>query len=183
MRLNDQLVTSFVFDGNEYEIDMAFDNILDVLDVFNEKSLRVHEMASICLPLLVGDEVVPTIDLWNHVYENFIHEDNSDQIEYDRQGNPMPIQKEAKKLYDFEKDAAYIYSSFRQVYDINLFREHGKLHWHEFKTLLSSLPADAIMSQIVMIRLWEPKKGDDPQYKSDMYDLQKVYALEDEVED
>ncbi|WP_438310795.1 Gp15 family bacteriophage protein [Sporosarcina sp. FA9] len=179
MRLNDPLVTSFVFDDIEYQIDLSFDNVLDVFDVFDDEDLRTYESAAICLALLLGDDIAPTLDLWNHVYFEFIQVDNEQSIEYDRKGNPMPVQKESKKSIDFNKDAEYIYASFRQAYNINLHREQGKMHWHEFKALLSGLPSDTVMQRIVQIRLWEPSKGEAAEYKQAMRDLQKIYALEE----
>ncbi|MEK5038765.1 Gp15 family bacteriophage protein [Sporosarcina sp. FSL K6-3457] len=180
MRLNTPLVTSFVFDGHEYEIDLAFDNVLSVFSVFDEIDLRDYEKADIALALLIGVEYKSnTNDLWNFVYGTFIHVEDKRSIEYDRQGNPMPIQKEPKKSIDFEKDAEYIYASFRQAYNINLYQEQGKLSWAEFKALLSGLPSDTVMQRVIQIRLWEPSKGESSEYKQAMKELQKTYALEE----
>ena len=43
MRLNDRLPTSFIFEGKEYEIDLSFDNVLDVYDITADKTLRGGE--------------------------------------------------------------------------------------------------------------------------------------------
>lgn len=180
MRLNDPLVTSFEYDGVEYSIDLAFDNVLDVFDVFDDTDLRDYEKAEICLALLL-DKPCPdgANELWNHIYETFIHAEDKRPIEYDRKGNPLPVQKESKQSTDFNKDAEYIYASFQQAYNINLYQEQGKLHWHEFKALLSGLPSDTIMQRIVQIRMWEPSKGESSEYKQAMRELQKIYALDD----
>ncbi|KAA0941621.1 hypothetical protein FQ087_20920 [Sporosarcina sp. ANT_H38] len=180
MRLNDPLVTSFVFEEIEYQIDLSFDNVLDVFDVFDDEDLRTYESAEICLSLLLGDDVTPTLDLWNHVYSEFIHVDNKQSVEYDRKGNPMPVQKENKKAVDYSKDAGYIYASFRQAYNINLYHEQGKLHWREFEALLNGLPSETILQRIVQIRLWEPSKGETGEYKQAMLQMQKAYSLEEE---
>lgn len=191
MRLNDPLVTSFSFESEEYSIDLAFDNVLDVFDVLDDVALRDHERAEICLSLLLGD--VPndkslTIQLWNYVYESFIHIESKQPIEYDRQGNPMPVKEDSKKKFiDLEKDAEYIFASFQQAYQMNLFKEQGKLHWREFQSLLTGLPSDTIMQRIIQIRMWQPSKGESSEYKQSMRDLQKVYALDggdwEEVDD
>ncbi len=184
MRLNDPLVTSFSFDDIEYQIDLSFDNVLDVFDVFEEVGFMEYEKAEMCLALLLGKDVTPNVDLWNHIYSEFLHVDNKQSIEYDRKGNPMPIQKESKKSIDFNKDAEYIYASFQQAYNINLHREQGKLHWHEFKALLNGLPSDTVMQRIIQIRLWEPSKGESGEYKQAMRELQNAYSLgEEEVEE
>ncbi|SHI01773.1 bacteriophage Gp15 family protein [Virgibacillus chiguensis] len=184
MRLNDPLVTSFEYDGKEYAIDLAFDNVLDVFDVLNDELLRDYEKAEICLILLFGeqpfDEAI-TIDLWNHVYESFIYIENEQPIEYDLKGNPLPVQhEEQKQLIDLDKDAEYIFASFQQAYGMNLYQEQGSLHWHEFQSLLQGLPDDTIMKRIIQIRQWEPSKGESTEYKQSMRKLQKIYALDDD---
>ncbi|WP_062052346.1 Gp15 family bacteriophage protein [Bacillus sp. JCM 19034] len=188
MRLNDPHVTGFEFEGIEYQIDLAFDNVLDVFDVLGDKTLREHERAVICLALLLGDaqyDKATTIELWNHVYEQFIHIKNEQPIEYDLKGNPLPVQSddEKEKVIDLEQDAEYIFASFKQAYGMNLYEEQGKLHWHEFQALLNGLPSDTIMKRIIEIRTWKPSKGDSGEYKKAMEDLQRRFALEDDREE
>ena len=179
MRLNDPLITSFVFDDVEYKIDLSFDNVLDVFDVHDDTGLMEYEKAEICIALLLGEDVEPSSELWNHVYTEFIQVDNKQSIEYDRKGNPMPVQKEGKQSIDFSKDAEYIYASFQQAYGMNLFKEQGSLQWSQFKALLSGLPSDTIMQRIIQIRLYEPSKGETGEYKQAMRDLQNAYSLEE----
>lgn len=182
MRLNDPLITSFLYGGKEYAIDLAFDNVLDVFDVFDDDNLREHEKAEICLALLLEQpcESKVAIDLWNYVYEKFIHVENKQPIKYDLKGNPLPVQDEPRRTMDFDKDAEHIFASFQQAYGMNLYEQQGKLHWHEFKALLSGLPSDTVMRRIEQIRLWEPAKGESNEYKQSMRELQELYALDDE---
>lgn len=182
MRLNDPLVSSFNYEDKEYKIDLAFDTVLDVFDVLDDKDLRNYEKAEVNLALLLDKEIYgeAAINLWNYIYEKFIHIETKQIIEYDRNGVPLPVQKEQKQSIDIDVDSEYIFASFQQAYNINLFREQGKMHWLEFKALLSGLPSDTIMQRIIQIRLWEPSKGDSNEYKQAMHELQKVYALDDE---
>jgi hypothetical protein len=182
MRLNDPLVTSFVYEGKEYKIDLAFDNVLDVFDVLSDDSLRDYEKIEICLELLLGEQdYVPTVELWNHIYKNFIEIKRKQPIQYDLKGNPLPVQEDDddERLIDLERDAEYIYASFLQAYGINLFEQQRKLHWHEFKALLHGLPSDTSMQRIIQIRLWKPSKGESSEYRESMRKLQKIYALEE----
>ena len=181
MRLNDPLVTSFLYEGEEYAIDLTFDNVLDIFDVLDDKDLRDYEKAEINLELLLtnhfqGEEAV---NLWNFIYEEFIHIESKQIIEYDRKGNPLPVQKEQKQSIDFDKDGEFLYASFMQAYQIDLFKLQGSLHWSQFKSLLNGLPSNTIMQRIIQIRLWEPSKDDSSEYKQSMKELQEVYALED----
>lgn len=181
MRLNDPLVTSFVYEGKEYRIDLAFDNVLDVFDVLSDDTLRDYEKAEISLALLLGEQdYVPSVELWNHIYKNLIEIKRKQPIEYDLKGNPMPVQDEdSKKMIDLEQDAEYIFASFQQAYRMNLYEQQGKLHWHEFKALLNGLPSDTIMQRIIQIRMWKPSKHESSEYKENMRKLQKIYALEE----
>jgi|SRR5690625_609781 len=183
MRLNDPLVTSFSYDGKEYEIDLAFDNVLDVFDVLDDETLRGYEKAEICLSLLVGETFtgLEAVEMWNYVYEKYIKIESKKPIEYDLKGNPMPVQEdeETERFIDFEQDAEHIYASFRQAYGMNLYEQQGKLSWKEFQALLSGLPSDTIMQRVIQIRLWKPSKGDTAEYRENMRKLQKIYALND----
>lgn len=182
MKLNDPLVTSFIFNGKEYSIDLTFDNVLDVFDVIEDKTLREHEKAEICLCLLLENDFESNdfIELWNFIYSEFIEIRSKNTIKYDLKGNPMPIQDdENNRVIDISKDAEFIYTSFQQAYNINLHREYGKLHWHEFKALLNGLPSNTIMQRIIQIRMWKPRKGESTEYKENMRKLQKIYSLEE----
>lgn len=52
----------------------------------------------------------------------------------------------------FAQDAPYIYAAFRQAYGIDLFKEQGKLQWWEFMALLSAIPSDTRLCDIIDIR-------------------------------
>lgn len=185
-RLNDPLVTSFSYNGKEYSIDLAFDKVLDVFDYLEDKTLLEYEKAEVVLYLLLGENIkgAEAIELWNYVYENFIKIEDKKPIKTDIKGNPLPVQDDdSVKVIDIEKDAEYIFASFKQAYNMNLFQEQGKLHWHEFKALLNGLPSDTIMQRIIQIRLWKPSKHDSAEYKKNMEELQAIYALEDDTEE
>lgn len=185
MRLNDPLVTSIEFEGKEYSIDLAFDNVLDVFDVLADESLFPEEKINMSLELLIDDfeeQFQGTIEqqflFFHSIFSTYINTEE-DEIETDRLGNPLP-KKPIKhtKLIDLVQDAKYIYASFRQI-GINLFEEQGKLSWEEFQALLESLPDDTVLAKIIQIRTWKPSKGESTEEKARMKELQKKYALSD----
>lgn len=184
MRLNDPLVTSFVYKGKEYTIDLSFNRVLDVFDVLKDEFFRYYEKADTALKILLEDEWEPelTLELWEYIFENFITTKEKEVIEYDLLGNPLPPKENevGKAKISIEQDAELIYASFKQAYNINLFEEHGKLHWHEFRALLNGLPSNTSIQEIVRIREYKPNKHDPPEYKEQMLKLQKRYALHDE---
>ena len=57
-----------------------------------------------------------------------------------------------EKVLDFQQDAAYLYAGFFQAYGIDLLGKDKNLHWWTFLALLSALPNDTKIMQIVDIR-------------------------------
>lgn len=185
MRLNDPLVTSIEFDGTELPIDLTFDNVLDVFDILEDSDLFPEEKVNMCLELLISDfekifqgSSEQQFLLFNYILENYISVGDSDGVETDRLGNPMPNAVKEKKTISLVHDAKYIYASFRQI-GINLFEEQGRMMWEEFQALLESLPDDTILARIIQIRTWEPSKGESAKEKERMRKLQQKYALPD----
>lgn len=181
MRLNDPLTTSFIYDNKKYKIDLSFDNVLDVFDVIEDKTLRDYEKIDIALEMLLFEPITHNKEgLWEYIYENHIASKREQVIEYDLQGNPIPIMEEEESdeiPISFDKDAPHIYASFRQAYGINLINEQGKMHWEEFKALLFALPEDTMIKKIIHIRTWQPTKGDSPEYTEQMKKLKKIWSI------
>ena len=192
MKLNDRLLNAYVYNGVECQIDMTFDNVLDIFDVLADDDLSDFDKANLgLLYLFDGEHLDPdmatiapedAVETWNDIFENYISVADKEVVDYDLQGNPMP-KKATKKLIDIEKDAEFIYSSFRQAYRIDLFDEQGKMHWHKFQALLNGLPENTIFKRIIQIRAWEPSKNESKEYKKSMSELQEIYSLEDEQEE
>lgn len=192
MKLNDRLLNAYVYNGIEYRIDMTFDNVLDIFDVLADDDLSDFDKANLgLLYLFDGEHLDPesatiapedAVETWNDIFENYISVADKEVVDYDLQGNPMP-KKATKKLIDIEKDAEFIYSSFRQAYRIDLFDEQGKMHWHKFQALLNGLPENTIFKRIIQIRAWEPSKNESKEYKKSMSELQEIYSLEEEQEE
>lgn len=184
MRLNDPLTTDIEFEGITYPLDLAFDNVLDVLDAISDKSLMAWEKVDLALNLLVGESnlnFAKQMELWELILNRHIQIGSQEKVVYDLEGNPMPTPKSSddKKSMDLVQDAKYIYASFRQI-GINLFEEQGKMHWEEFQAILESLPDDTILPKIVQIRNWSPSKGESEKEKERMRELQAKYSLSEE---
>ena len=181
MRLNDPLTTEIEFEGSVYPLDLAFDNVLDVLDTISDKSLMAWEKVDLALNLLVGESNLTfekQMELWELILNRHIQIGSQEKVIYDLEGNPMPTPKSSsdKKSMDLVQDAKYIYASFRQI-GINLFEEQGKMHW---EAILESLPDDTILPKIVQIRNWSPSKGESEKEKERMRELQAKYSLSKE---
>ena len=160
--LHKKLETELDIDGRIYPINMSFDNILTFFDIMEDTITNDHDKIISALYQLLGihlnlepDELY---EVFKYIVENFINEENNSEVPVDLEGNPMPIKKK-DPVQDLKHDAAAIYTSFRQAYNINLFEEQGKLDWREFKALLGGLPEDTAMSKIIDIRKRPYPKG------------------------
>lgn len=189
MKLNDPLVESFEFRGETYLINLSFNRVLDVFEVINDDFLNETEKCLLCLDILLDKTDLPftyAVDLWIYIKTNFIDEPRVEKPQLDIKGNPMPVAKTEesnKKIIDFDLDAEFIYASFRQAYQINLFTEQNKLSWIEFKALLNALPDDTIMQRIIAIRQWKDDGKGDKEYRDNMRKLKAKYSLDDGEEE
>ena len=155
MKLNEPLENSFTLDGIEYDVDCAFDIILDVFDVFNDEVLNDIEKYRLAIEIVTGqriEDIMTIFNVWEYIDEHFIK----------------------------VQDAGDIYASFRMAYGINLFEEQGKLTWKEFSALLNGLPDNTPVAKLIQIRDWKPTKNDSAEYKSKMRKLQNKYRLDGE---
>lgn len=59
--------------------------------------------------------------------------------------------RQTKNVFSFEQDAAYIYSAFRAVYQIDI-TSIRYMHWWQFLTLFEGLPADTEIKERIYYR-------------------------------
>lgn len=83
-----------------------------------------------------------------------------------------------KQIYSYEFDDKYIYSAFREQYNINL-NNIKYLHWWEFKALFNSLNEDVLFSKIMGYRAMDLSKIKDKNMKKQYKSLKELYALPD----
>ena len=186
MKLNDLLPDSFEYEGKTYDIDLAFDTVLDVFDITSRKDLADIEKIYLALALLIGDTELDSTEavvVYKHIESEYLTQGSRKKAQYDVLGNEMPMytgDEEEGKHFSMTQDADLIYASFLAEYDIDLIAEQGRLHWYKFQALLQGLSSECILQRVIQIRLWKPKKGDSIEYKKSMRKLQDYYRLKDE---
>lgn len=162
---------SVVIDGKEIGMDMSFNNILDIYDTLNDKTLSEGERMFLALHMLL-DEVPEYelaehyVTLWNELYDKFIKNPDAEMpVVTDIKGNPMPsLDEESGPSFDLKQDMSYIFSSFMFDYGLNLVQQQNKLHWHEFNSLLNGLSDDCRLRKVIGIRQMElPPVGKTPE--------------------
>ncbi|WP_426981234.1 Gp15 family bacteriophage protein [Bacillus pseudomycoides] len=175
--LTERNVDRFHWHGVDIELNLSYDNILVMFQLFDDKKVSDNVKLPVALNMLVversllaqlnGDQqnkllidifkVKLNIDLENTERVNeMTNKDNStDVAEEDETFQEVPI-------VDFTIDAERIFSSFLFDYKINLIEQQGKLLWNEFLALFNNLSEGTPMKTAIKYRACEvPKKTKD----------------------
>src|SRR5690606_37965837 len=117
-KLTDTFEDQFEYEGKIFHVDMAFDNILRLFELFDDKSISEWEKVLWGLEILIVeyDELreksfEEQFELFKFVLREFL------DIDLDQ----PPEQEQQKKIMDYTKDAELIYASFFAAYKIDLF--------------------------------------------------------------
>lgn len=181
---------SFNFQGREIFVDMTFDNILRLFEMFEDPEFEEWEKPIIALRMLLGqfdelsfEEYEEMFQLFKYLMKEFVeidlndHEDiqaeNSDGQEDEQQSKPT-------KIMDYVKDAELIYASFFAVYKMDLTEMQGKLHWKKFKALLAHLDDNSPFKQVIGYRTMKvpSEKESSKEYRAHVQKMKRQYALE-----
>lgn len=206
--LSRKLTDKLVIDDKEYALDLSFDNVLKMFEMMRDEDIPEYVKPHFAIRILIsksleGETREEKAKAFNDAFEDYSIEELSkvfkslfeehisladvkdNHVEYDLAGNPMKTTasngEQEQAPYDIRYDGDYIYASFLQAYDIDLFDVQGELHWKKFNALLSGLPEGTKFMEVIKIRKWKPQKGDSAEYKEEMRRLQKDYALPYEV--
>ena len=191
MQLQYGLETEITIDDVTYPLDLSFNTILKIIDINNDEELTLFDQLGLIYTLLfdfndkelsdfVNDKDLEDLTtIYNSITKDLF--ETADEDEYDEEGLLIKLgNKNDRQLYDIEHDAKLIYAGFRQAYGIDLYEQHGKLHWIKFKALLAGLPKDTRFAEVTSLRAWEPSKVD---YDTAMRRNQQKVALPYEYED
>lgn len=175
MKLYEPFPDRITVDGQEYRLTLWFDRVLRYFDIMEDKSLAPEEVTQAGFAWLVDCRKTPSIAVQCRVLQQLMNEIIAPPQ------RRLSTQKQPKKCIDFSFDAEEIYSSFRQVYGIDLIQEHGRLHWCAFIAMLHGLPEDCPIRQIMRIRTQDipaMNKGN-AEYIQRLTELKTLYALPD----
>ncbi|MGH1111206.1 MULTISPECIES: Gp15 family bacteriophage protein [Bacillus cereus group] len=161
--------------GVPVELNLSFDNVLLMFDMFEDKTVPDKAKPNIALSMLVVDNKLLEqlnssqkeqllVDIFKQKFDmdlnsknskNTLTENNSSQSGAEQDGDNFPD----VPIVDFTLDAERIFSSFLFDYGINLIHEQGKLLWSEFMALFNNLSENTAMKIAIKYRTCEiPKK-------------------------
>jgi hypothetical protein len=158
----------------KYRLNLAFDVVLEVHNLFDEDILTDAEKIDQALKMLVTNHrrlsrltIQQKNDLLAAIFKERINVE------------PKRKSRNNKKVFDFEEDAEYIYSSFFMDYGIDLIKCQGKLHWRKFIALFQGLSDRTKIKEVMHIRAREipaPTKYNQRE-RQNLIELKAYYAL------
>lgn len=173
LSLTDTPLSAIKFDGETYQINLAFDNVIKYLELVEDDGENKELEA---LQLFFGDQEIPldpdfiesSFKLINETITKSAYQGNSSK---DWSMNIAP-----QHIYSYEQDADAIYSSFMIQYHIDLLKERGKMHWCVFRALFDGLGEDTPIQRIIELR--QKNLADVPdEQRGRVMQLQQYYSL------
>ncbi|EAC4171357.1 Gp15 family bacteriophage protein [Listeria monocytogenes] len=198
LSLADGINDIYVYQNVDYQLDLTFDNVLRVLELNGDTRLEDYFRVNLAIEVLFENETPwSQLDEDNpyqsiqekslvllDIFENYIVKDDAKGIQYDIDGNKMPVAtsegEEEQAYYSLIQDSDYIYASFLQDYNIDLIDVRGKLHWYKFRALFDSLRDDTAIKSIMNIRQTELPTGKGSEKEREaLIKLKNHYKLQD----
>jgi hypothetical protein len=189
--LSSSIDDTFDYEGEILNINMNFDNILLLFEMFDDDTLTDADKIDIALDMLVieSDKLKfssfeEMVEFFNYVMKEFLEIDLNKKKQKNGNKDQDGEEEEPEKFMDYQKDADIIYASFMAAYRIDLFEMQGKLHWKKFKALISHLSDDSKLKQVIGYRTAKIPTGKNvnKDHVDHIKKMKRVYSLEDEKE-
>lgn len=166
-------------DGVIYTINLSFDNVLRVFELFSDGDFTPSERVVTAFEMFVNEPTTLSFSEMDKaifsIFKDFL------DIDLSEKSDPN-LDKE--KFYDLYEDAERIYATFISVYGMDLFEQQGKLHFKKFSTLLGQA-IDRDFKEIVGIRARKLPKltkynAEERKHIIELKSIYKLNGVEDE---
>ncbi|ANT40248.1 MULTISPECIES: Gp15 family bacteriophage protein [Bacillus] len=168
-KLTDRNRDIYNWAGVAIELNLSFDNILKLMELFDDESVPGHIKPNIALNMLIVDNALLTqlspTEKETLIINVFRDKLNIDLLSTNKKNEMTESHHEEDDDYpdipvvNFTIDAERIYASFLYDYGINLFEQQGKLQWDEFLALFNNLSEKTPMRTAIYYRTCDiPKK-------------------------
>lgn len=157
-----------------FEVNPAFDVILDIQSLYREDELTDLDKLDQSLRMLVVNEkglrhlsIPEQSHLLNDIYKQCVNT------------RKHPPTRQKQPALDFEYDGEYIYSSFMLDYGIDLIDIQGVLPWKKFIALFQGLSEQSKIREVMRIRNMDVPKynGKNSKEIQQLQELKSFYAL------
>ncbi|BBW97223.1 Gp15 family bacteriophage protein [Geobacillus icigianus] len=175
--LTERFEDEFEYHGKIIRLNLAFDQVLRVMELQDDPVFWWWEKVDIALEMLIENyedianiPLNEKVEMYAYIFNEFIND------------KPKQEETSGKKVFDFKQDAGLIYASFLAAYGIDLFEQHGKLHWKKFMQLLTHLPKDTAFKEVVVIRQEKlpPPNKHNQEYRKYLMEMKRLYRLKDD---
>lgn len=178
MELTDRRLDVYTWNGVDVELNLSFDNVLKLFDLFSDDIQRDLKLDIALEMLVVNADLLKQLNGLNAI--RLVLDILKDKLSIDLESDDNQSNDEQQTpIYDFKEDAERIYASFLFDYNLDLFEQQGKLQWHKFIALFENLSTDSPMGQAIMYRSCEVPKKD--KYNADerkrIITMKKKYEL------
>lgn len=174
-RLTSTFNDQFDFKGKILHLRLEFNNVLKVFEVFGDDLFNTAEKIEIALLIFVfeyeiikGESLNVKNELVLYIFKEFLGID----LKKNNNSNDEPIM-------DFQQDAGIIYASFLHAYNMDLFEQHGKLHWLKFIQLFQHLDDKSKIKEVMNYRKMPTPKNEkgNEEYRKHVAEMKRIYAL------
>ncbi|MDV8116074.1 Gp15 family bacteriophage protein [Bacillus cereus] len=195
-KLTEREYDFYTWNGVRLELNLAFDNILLLFDLFEDESINEYLKTDIALNMLVVDKVdINQLDVERK--SMLLLDILKDRLDIDLRSlmKKKIEEKEEEKAptiptVDFVVDAERIFSSFLFDYNVDLIEQQGKMQWNKFMALFRNLSSKSPMGQALHYRTCDipPKdktNGDERKRikkMKELYELPKAKAIREQQE-
>ncbi|MCR1891338.1 bacteriophage Gp15 family protein [Ligilactobacillus murinus] len=177
LSLTQDPLNEVIFNGKSYHLDLAFDTVLQYLQLSSDDDLSKEEKAEYAITLFLDEQDLPN----DPEFYELIFKAVNEEITADPYGNNMPNSNPFGlapiKYFDYVQDAEAIFASFMREYQINLLKQRGKMHWREFKALFDGLSENSYIQRIINIRQRDLSEIEDSKLQQQVSELKGYYAL------
>lgn len=134
MKLYEKNPDRIEYNGREYVLNLSWYAVLMSIDIFSDDSISEYIQVETALDNLVKGK---------HPVDGGLLDAIFSLIFPDKQNSDTPV-------IDFEQDKPLIIAAFQQAYNIDLCK--SDMHWVHFHDLLSSIPRETKLAEIIDIR-------------------------------
>ncbi|HDX9638978.1 TPA: Gp15 family bacteriophage protein [Bacillus mobilis] len=162
-KLTDRNRDVYTWAGVDIELNLSFDNILKIMELFDDTTVADRAKPNIALMMIIVDHrILEQLD-WRHK-EQLIIDVFKDKLNINiSSGKKKNEMTEAVgdvgdektpeiPIVNFTLDAEMIFASFLYDYGINLFEQQGILQWSDFLALFNNLSEKTPMRTAIHYR-------------------------------
>lgn len=178
LSLTQDPLNEVIFNGKSYHLDLAFDTVLQYLQLSSDDDLSKEEKAEYAITLFLDEQDLPNDPEFYELIFKAVNEEITADPYDNNMPNSNPFGLAPIKYFDYVQDAEAIFASFMREYHINLLEQRGKMHWREFKALFNGLSENSYMQRIISIRQRDLSDVEDGKMRQQLTDAKSYYALD-----